>query len=96
MWQLTLLSKPDCPLCDEAKLAIEEFSRECPLNLTVVDVSTDQKLWERYKFEIPVLLIDNQEAASHHVGLKKLRVLRSRWEKGEPLAKSHTGLFPAV
>ena len=98
MWKLTLLSKKDCPLCDEAKGALSEFSKECEINLRVVDIYKDQILWNKYKFEIPVLLIENQEAARHHIGLKKLRVLRRRWENGEALSSKppHTGIFPAV
>lgn len=96
MWHLTIYSKPDCPLCDKAKEAIKEFSKECALSLKEVDITTDSKLWDKYKFEIPVVWIEDQEAARHHIGLKKLRVLRKRWENGEELTAPQTGLFPAV
>ncbi|MCZ7644581.1 MAG: glutaredoxin family protein [Planctomycetota bacterium] len=93
-WKLKLYSKPDCPLCEEAKAAIQEFAKECPVELETVDVSQDPKLWEAYRFEIPVLLIDGQEAARHHIGLKKLRVLYKRWEDGD-LPRPHARVFGA-
>jgi glutaredoxin len=78
MWRLTLYSKPDCCLCDDAKRAIDEFTRECNLTLEVVDISKDKALWEKYCYDIPVLLLDGEEIARHHIGLKKLRVIRQR------------------
>ncbi|MCK6473723.1 MAG: glutaredoxin family protein [Planctomycetes bacterium] len=98
MWHLTLYGKPDCPLCDEAKAAIHEFAQECELELKWVDISQDPELWNKYQFEIPVLWIEGQEAARHHLGVKKLRVLRKRWEEGKDLQihQTGTGLFPKV
>jgi len=96
MLRLALYSKPNCPLCDEAKAAIETFARECELELEVVDISRNKQLWNEYKFDIPVLLIDGEVAARHHIGLKKLRVLRKRRERGEELNSANTGLFPSV
>ena len=94
MWKLTLYSKPACSLCEEAKGAIEEYSKECGLTLDVVDISQDRKLWEQYQYEIPILLVDGREAARHHIDLKKLRVLHKRWQAGELPLPQHSGLFP--
>lgn len=98
MWNLTLYSKPGCPLCKEAKREIEEFAKECELTLEVVDITQDPLLWEKYRYEIPVLLVQGQEAARHHIGLKKLRVLHQRWLAGEllPASRPATGFFPVV
>jgi glutaredoxin len=80
MWRLTIYSKPDCCLCDDAKRAIKEFARECNLTLKEIDISKDKVLWEKYCYDIPVLLLDGEEIARHHIGLKKLRVIRQRRE----------------
>lgn len=95
MWHLTLYSKPNCPLCDEAKKEINEFEKECAVKLDIVDISKDKALWEKYQFDIPVLMVDGQEAAKHHIGLKKLRVLHRRWTEGKGLPKPDAGVFPA-
>lgn len=94
-WTLTLYSKPDCSLCDEAKRAVAEFQSECAFKLEVVDITKDPDLWQRYRYEIPVLHIDGQEATRHHVSLKKLRVLRKRWEQGESLPRPNARVFGA-
>lgn len=94
MWKLTLYSKPNCPLCEEAKREIAEFSKECEVSLELVDISQDKELWDKFQFEIPVLMVEGQEAARHHIGLKKLRVLHRRWMEGKGLP-SWSGVFPA-
>lgn len=78
MWNLTLYSKPGCHLCDDAKREIQAFSRECALQLHEIDISQDKELWDKYCYDIPVLLLDGEEIARHHIGIKKLRVIRKR------------------
>ena len=78
MWHLTLYTKPECGLCDEAKNAISLFSAECGLRLEIVDITTDTKLFDTYRYEIPVLMLDGTEIARHHISLQKLRVIRKR------------------
>ena len=89
MWRLVLYSKRNCPLCEEAKAALQEFAKECDLSLEVVDISKDPVLWEQYQFEIPILFMDGQELVRHHIGLKKLRVLHKRWTEGKGISSSH-------
>jgi len=78
MWRLMMYSKPGCVLCDDAKREIAEFAKECPLLLEEVDISASKDLWEKYRYEIPVLLLNGEEIARHHIGIKKLRVIRKR------------------
>ena len=78
MWRLTLYSKPGCCLCDEAKAAIQEFSREWELQLEEIDITRDDALFQKYRDDIPVLFLNGQELARHRIGIKKLRVLRAR------------------
>ena len=77
-WHLTLYSKADCCLCVDAKVAIQEFAKECPLQLEEVDITSAQSLWDKYRYDIPVLLLNGEEIARHHIGIKKLRVIRKR------------------
>jgi len=93
MLRLTLYSKSHCPLCEEAKQAIAEFKPECALTLDVVDISKDALLWEKYRFEIPVLFMEGQEAARHRIDVKKLRVLHKRWKDGQGFTAPHAGVF---
>ncbi len=65
--QLTLIGKPGCHLCDEARDAIAgvllEFRKANPnTDVTVEEqnILEDEALREKYAEEIPVLLIDGK------------------------------------
>lgn len=77
----TLYSKADCSLCEKAKEALEQFKRECAFELTVTDITSNAVLFEKYKFDIPVLAINGEDAAKHFIGVEKLRVLVQRYAK---------------
>jgi glutaredoxin len=67
MPRLTLYTKPDCCLCDEAVSALERVGRRAPFDLEVVDISADPELSERYGERIPVILVDGEPAFEYVV-----------------------------
>ena len=77
---LTLLTKPGCHLCEEAKtvvdLAIDKFksehSSENPIELTEVNILEDQALLEQYGEEIPVLQINGATHAYWKIDSERL------------------------
>ena len=69
---LTLYTKPDCPLCDEAAEALERVRGRAPFDLEVVDISTDPELRERYGERIPVVLVDGRAAFEYVVDEARL------------------------
>jgi glutaredoxin len=77
---LTLLTKPGCHLCEEAKtvvdLAINKFksehSSENPIELTEVNILEDQALLEKYGEEIPVLQINGATHAYWRIDSDRL------------------------
>jgi glutaredoxin len=65
--QLTLIGKPGCHLCDEARDAIDgvllEFRKANPntdVTLEELSILEDESLRLKYAEEIPVLLIDGK------------------------------------
>jgi glutaredoxin len=60
---LTLYTKPECTLCDDARAALERVRARTPFELVVVDISADASLGARYGERIPVVLVDGEEAA---------------------------------
>jgi glutaredoxin len=63
--QLTLIGKPGCHLCDDAREAIDgvlfEFRKANPeavVNVEEKNILEDEALQLKYSEEIPVLLID--------------------------------------
>ncbi|UOQ90639.1 glutaredoxin family protein [Agromyces endophyticus] len=64
--QLTLIGKPGCHLCDDAREVVQavmaEFERDdaCDVSLDELSILDDEALRNRYAEEIPVLLIDGE------------------------------------
>jgi glutaredoxin len=56
--RITLYSRPDCHLCDDARAVIERVGEP----FDEVDIDGDDELLKRYLERIPVVLIDGGEA----------------------------------
>jgi glutaredoxin len=77
---LTLLTKPGCHLCEEAKKAIElvmfEFSKEnsnvIQIELTELNILEDEALKNQYSEEIPVLQINGATHAYWKIDSERL------------------------
>lgn len=70
-------SRPGCHLCDEAKAAIEKSNCSDHFTLEEVNIESDDELLRKYKYDIPVITIDGEEAFRHRVdpGEFKIRVV---------------------
>ena len=55
---LTLYSKPDCPLCDELKADLDGLRKQFEFTLVERNIEADSALFERYRYLIPVLDIE--------------------------------------
>lgn len=71
-------SRPGCHLCDEAKAAIKKSNCADHYTLEEVNIESDDELLKKYKYDIPVITIDGEEAFRHRVDPHefKLRVIR--------------------
>jgi glutaredoxin len=58
--RLTLLSKPGCHLCDDARQVVLEVAGERGLAVEERNILDDEALLAEYAEEIPVLLIDDR------------------------------------
>ena len=67
MANVTLYSKPDCPLCDEARRALMRVRGRAPFELREVDITSDPALESRYRERIPVVALDGAELFDFHV-----------------------------
>jgi glutaredoxin len=65
--KLTLYSKPDCPLCDEARAALGRVGSRVHFDLDEVDITTQPELDARYRERIPVVAVDGEEVFDFHV-----------------------------
>lgn len=56
MTDFYLLTKPDCPLCDEALARLHAAQPASPIRLHIVDITNEISLQEEYGWLIPVLI----------------------------------------
>jgi glutaredoxin len=61
MAKVTLYSKPDCPLCDDARLALERVREHTPFELEEIDINREVRLLARYAERIPVVALDGRD-----------------------------------
>ena len=71
--RVTLLSRPGCHLCDEARVVIAKVCAELATDWTEVDITTDQALLDSYRDEIPVTFVDGRQHDFWHVSEDRLR-----------------------
>jgi glutaredoxin len=66
-------SRPGCHLCDEAKLAIATAGCDERFTLEEINIESDPELLKKYKYDIPVVVIDGVEAFRHRVDVRQFR-----------------------
>ena len=76
MHKITIMSKPDCHLCDVALQTVQKIiGRNVAVLIEEVDITQDLDLLEKYRNDIPVVLIDGVEKFRHTVDPDKLAQL---------------------
>lgn len=71
---ITLISKPDCHLCDDARAVIAEVLADFPdVEVTEKSILDDPALHARYWDEIPVVLVDDRVHTIWRVDAARLR-----------------------
>ena len=71
--RLTLLGKPGCHLCDEARVVLARVADELGVPWDERDVTTDDALYEEYGDRVPVVLLDDREHGYWTVDEARLR-----------------------
>jgi glutaredoxin len=71
--RVTLLSKPGCHLCDDARAVIAAVAAELDVGWTEVDITADDELNSRWWEQIPVTLVDGAQHDFWRVDPKRLR-----------------------
>ena len=76
--RVTLLGKPGCHLCDDARVVIEAVTAELGEAYVEVDITTDPDLHTRYWEQIPVTLVDGAQHDFWRVDADRLRAALTR------------------
>jgi len=59
--RVTLLSRPGCHLCDDARDVIVRVTGRLGVPWEEIDITTDDTLYARYWEQIPVTLVDGEQ-----------------------------------
>jgi glutaredoxin len=84
MRRLTLYTRPDCPLCDEALELLARLGPELGFVVDEVDIEADADLLRRYRNDIPVLAIDGEVLLSAPLEEREVRRVLARRLAGRP------------
>jgi glutaredoxin len=71
--KIKILSKPDCHLCDEAKESIQRVTKRLPIEVEVINIEKDADLFNQYRFDIPVIFLEERKIFKHRVDEQKLK-----------------------
>lgn len=74
---ITVYTRDECPLCDEAVETIERVAADegVPVDVDLVDVDEDAALREEYGDRVPYVLVDGTPRFKFRVGERDLRRL---------------------
>ncbi|HEY2767266.1 MAG TPA: glutaredoxin family protein [Solirubrobacteraceae bacterium] len=73
MTLVTLYTKSDCHLCEEARAVLDEVRAQQPFELAVRDITLDEDLHRAYFERIPVVSVDGEELFEYFVDAELLR-----------------------
>jgi len=59
--KIILMGKPDCHLCEVAESVVEKVCARLSLPWEKINIEDHPDLYDRYKEEIPVLLVDGRK-----------------------------------
>jgi Glutaredoxin-like domain (DUF836) len=71
--RVTLIGKPGCHLCDQARAVIETVTADLGVGFEERSILDDPDLHERYGEQIPVTLVDGEQHDFWRVSPDRLR-----------------------
>ncbi|MBJ6763875.1 glutaredoxin family protein [Myxococcaceae bacterium JPH2] len=86
--RVDIYSKPNCSLCEKARVVVEEVRARIPFELRILSILEDPELLTRWRYEIPVVVIDGVPAFTLQVDAESLEARVREAMGGIPVAKS--------
>ncbi len=77
---LKLYTKPDCPLCDDAKDALNAVAADSQIQIEEIDITSNLGLFTKYKNLIPVLELDGKRMLEHRIDVRVLK-RKLKWRR---------------
>jgi glutaredoxin len=82
--KVIIYSKPDCHLCEEAKAVMRGAGCSDLFTIEEVNIETDAELLARYRYDIPVIMIEGTEAFRHRLKAEAFKVQILSRSGGQP------------
>lgn len=73
MIKIILLTAPNCHLCEDAENLLKNLHIQIPYVIESIDIHTNSDYHNKYKNDIPVVLIDDKVICQHFIDLKKIK-----------------------
>jgi hypothetical protein len=71
--RITLIGKPGCHLCDDARAVVARVAEELGVGWNELDITGDRALADEYWEQIPVTLVDGKRHDFWRVDESRLR-----------------------
>ena len=73
MARITVYSKPECHLCEDALVVLRRLQAELCFEIEELDIERDEALLRAYFERIPVIALDGEELCEYFVDEPLLR-----------------------
>lgn len=70
---MTLIGKPGCHLCDDARAVVGKVAADLGAVVEELDITEDDELYRKYWEQIPVVLVDGEQHDFWRVDERRLR-----------------------
>jgi len=86
--RVDIYSKPKCSLCDKAADVAEAVRARIPFDLRIISILEDPALFERWRYDIPVIAIDGEPTFKFRVTEAELEARLREVQGGMSVAKT--------
>ncbi len=70
--QVTFYTKAGCHLCEEARDKLEDIAALTLYELTEIDIRSDPAIFEKYRYRIPVIIINSETLLEGRIEFRDL------------------------
>ena len=71
-FEVTFYTKTGCHLCEEARDMLEDIAALTTYELTEIDIRSDPATFEKYRYRIPVIVINNENIIEGRIEFREL------------------------
>ena len=71
-FEATFYTKAGCHLCEEARDMLDDIAALTTYELTEIDIRSDPATFEKYRYRIPVIVINNETIIEGRIEFREL------------------------